>query len=264
MVKQFLALALVAVSGCTADVAIDDDSDLANDPDLEAMAGDTMPETAAVDVDTVEPMPAVHADVACAHHRYLHVANFSFVAPPSQCVNGVCPNGCWGAQRRTSGFACDYDAGVPGDVAERDGGTTFASYNEIKPLNAHDNVAVARCEADSGHAPMRTYTVWNGAGWDSEGIPANIHFAEIYGPQDEATTELWPWYDGYRDRYAPLANISPNVDLSALDIKRAVARICTATRDGWLGLYYYNQAGDSMSDRKRQAIIEGMNYCTTH
>jgi len=262
MMKHLLPVVLV--SACTADVAIDD-PDLDNDPELEAMAGDTMPETPAVDVDTVEPIAAsLHADLACAHHRYLHVANFSFVDKLSECVNGICPNGCWGVQRRTSGFACDYDAGASGDVAERDGGTTFASYNEIKSLNAHDDVAVARCEADSGHAPMRTYTVWNGAGWDSEGIAANIHFAELFGTQEEATSELWPWYDRYRGSYAPLGNISPNVGLGAIDIEREVARICTATRNGWLALYYYNQAGDSMSDWKRAAIIAAMNYCTTH
>ncbi|HEY1555200.1 MAG TPA: hypothetical protein VGF94_10250 [Kofleriaceae bacterium] len=258
-----MVLPLVLLSACVADVAVED-PDLDNDPELLAMAGDTMPESPAVDTGTVEAMPGEHADVACSRHRYLHVANFSFVASISECVNGVCPNGCWGSQRRTSGFACAYDGSLPGDVSERDGGTSFASYNEIKPLNAHDDVAVARCKADSGGAPMRTYTVWNGVGWNSEGIGASVHFAELYGPQSETTPHLWTWYDNARGSYAPMGNLSPATNASALDVKRMVARLCTATRDGWLGLYFYNAGGEPMADWKRQAIVEGLNYCTTH
>jgi hypothetical protein len=264
---RFLPL-LLLLAACTSEVATDD-PDLDDDPALATIAEDTMPEVPAVDVGTVEAMTATatataHADVTCEHHRYLHIANFSFVAPVSECVHGVCPNGCWGAQRRTTGFACSYDAQAPGDVSERDGGAHFASYNEIKPLNAHDDTAVARCEADSGHASMRTYTAWDGVGWDSEGIPASVHFAELYGPQKQAAPELWVWFDHWRGKYAPMGNISPETDISMLDVKRMVARLCSATRDGWLGLYFYNPTGAAMSDEKREAIIRGMNYCTTH
>jgi hypothetical protein len=43
--------------------------------------------------------------------------------------------------------------------------------------------------------------------------------------------------------------------------------MCAATRDGWLGIYFadiHASGGPGMSDWKREAIIRGMNYCTTH
>src|SRR6185503_2416315 len=127
---------------------------------------------------------ALVAKANCSKHRFLHIANFSFVAP-LDCVNGVCPNGCWGYQRRTSGFACDYNASQGDFLQTRPGDGPFASYNEIKPLNQHDAQAVAACRTQSGGRPLRTYAVWNGAGWSNEGIAATIRFAEVYGPQNE-------------------------------------------------------------------------------
>jgi hypothetical protein len=259
---------LVFTTACVADVAGESIPELDNDPDLAALADDPMPEIAAADTAGLEAAAATapisaDAKIACTRTRYLHVSNFSFVAPVSECVNGECPNGCWGVQRRTSGFACDYDATAPGYVATRDGGGPFASYNEIKPLDAHDATAVASCKAQSGGRAMRTYTVWNGAGWDDEGIAAGVSFAELYGPQAEALTEFAPWFASYRGRFAPMANVSPETGLTFVETERTVAKICEATRDHWLGIYFYNSSAP-MADWKREAIIRAMNYCTTH
>src|SRR5258708_2421810 len=104
-----LLVPLLFIGACTAEVPANLDPDLDNDTELQAMADDPMPEVDAVDADTVEPM--IEARVACSKQRFLHVANFSYVAKLSECVNGVCPNGCWGVQERTSGFTCNYDGG---------------------------------------------------------------------------------------------------------------------------------------------------------
>jgi hypothetical protein len=225
-----------------------------------------VPEEIAVDVDTTETPMTAEAP-GCTKRRFLHVANFSFVGK-LECVNGVCPNGCWGWQCRTSGFACDYAADQPDRVATRAGDAPFASYNEIKSLHASDAVAVANCKRQSGGRRLRTYAVWNGTGWDNEGITAAIRFAELYGPQDEATPHFWRWYNGYRGAgWSPMTNISPETFIDATGVKRTVARLCSATRTGWLGIYFYddgNSGGAGMSAWKREAIIRGMNYCTTH
>jgi hypothetical protein len=181
-------------------------------------------------------------------------------------VNGVCRNGCWGYQRRTSGFACDYDATAGDRVKTRDGGAAFASYNEIKSLHPDDNVAVANCKAQSGHK-LRTYAVWNGAGWDNEGIAAAVRFAELYGPQNEAMPDFTRWYQSYRGSWSPMNNISPETSIDFEGVKRQIAKMCSATRTGWLGTYFYDKdasGGAGMSAWKREAIIRGMNYCTTH
>jgi hypothetical protein len=250
-----------ALAACTSEVPFDD-PDLDNDPDLKTIESDTMAEMAPIDTDLVEPMTP--ATVACTRTRFMHVSNFSYVGPLSQCVNGVCPNGCWGVQERTGGFACDYDSSASDFVKTRAYGSgQFASYNEIKSLNAHDATAVANCRAQSGGLRLRTYTVWNGAGWDSEGIAANVHFAELYGPQSELAPEFWTWYHGWRDRYSPMVNLSPQTGVDLVETKRIVAQACAATRNGWAGIYFYF-AGEPMSDWKREAIIRGLNYCTTH
>jgi hypothetical protein len=258
-------LALGVVTACAAEVPFETDSDLADDTTLQELEADISPESPAVDIDTVEAISTSQwsaENVMCTRHRYLHVANFSFVDKLSECVDGACPNGCWGAQRRPKGYACNYDGSAPGDVSvEYSGG--FASYNEIKSLNPYDATAVANCRARTGDVPLRTYTVWNGAGWDSEGISASVHFAELYGTQEEAMTRFWEWHDGYRGRYSPMNNTSPNTSLGAVEVKHEVARMCAATRDHWLGIYYYN-GGSAMPDWHRKAIIQAMNYCTTH
>jgi hypothetical protein len=114
---------------------------------------------------------------------------------------------------------------------------------------------------------VRTYVVWNGVGWNAEGIAAAVQFAEVYGTQAEAQTRFWTWYNGYRSSFAPMANVSPETGLSFEATKALVARICSATRHGWAGLYFYDgqaAGGAGMADWKREAIIRGMNYCTTH
>jgi hypothetical protein len=268
MMLRFAAL-LPAICACatSASFAESGDADLDEDAELAAILDDPMPEVPAPEADTIEAAlaPAPAARVACTKHRFLHVANWSFVGPLDECVNGACPNGCWGYQRRTSGFSCDYDRTQPDLIETRDGGGPFASYNEIKSLNASDAAAVANCRAQSGGRPVRTYAVWNGSGWSNEGITAAVKFAEIYGTQAEAATRFWTWFDGSRAGFAPMANVSPETALSAVATKQTTARLCSATRDGWLGLYYYIAGGGpGMADWKREAIIRGMNYCTTH
>jgi hypothetical protein len=265
-IARFLILAAM-LGACTAEVPVDREPDLDDDSDLQAMLADPMPETAAVDVDTAE-MPAASeaARTSCTKHRFLHVANYSYVAKISECVNGACPNGCWGVQERTGGFSCDYDASAADFIKTRDGGGPFASYNEIKPLNAHDAAAVASCRAQSG-LPVRTYSAWNGTGWSSEGIAAQVHYAELYGPQKEMAPEFWTWHDGWRASFAPMANFSPETAIDAAGVKAWTARLCSSTRDGWLGIYFYdatNSNGVGMAPWKREMIIRGMNYCTTH
>ncbi|MBV9123309.1 MAG: hypothetical protein JO112_08130, partial [Planctomycetes bacterium] len=80
------ALLFLVLAACTADVPANHDPDLDSDADLQTILEDPMPETAAVDADTVD-MPPVTADarLACTKTRFLHVANFSFVANLSEC-----------------------------------------------------------------------------------------------------------------------------------------------------------------------------------
>ena len=62
-------------------------------------------------------------------------------------------------------------------------------------------------------------------------------------------------------------NVSPETGIDAVGVKRQIAKMCSATRTGWLGTYFYdsgNSGGAGMSAWKREAIIRGMNYCTTH
>lgn len=248
-------LALVCLVGCT---TVEPE-----DLDFEDLADDPSAEPDPVDPDSSET-EAVLAS-GCKRLRYLHIANWSYVADLT-CAGGVCKNACWGYQRRTSGFACDYTSAQADRIQTRDGGAAFASYNEIKPLNASDGTAVASCKAQSGHK-VRTYVVWNGSGWNREGISAAIHFAELYGTQSEATPRFWSWYEDYRDSYAPMANISPETYISGEGVTNAVKRMCAATRNGWLGLYFYDgsaSGGPGMAEWKRAAIIQAMNYCTTH
>src|SRR5256885_994685 len=101
--RVVLILALVACSS-----ADPGDPDLDDDPELAQILDNAMPDVEVADGSTVEV--ALAAGPHCTKHRFLHVANFSFVEPLSECVNGACPNGCWGYQRRTSGFTCDYAA----------------------------------------------------------------------------------------------------------------------------------------------------------
>src|SRR5438552_3223948 len=209
--RVLLPLALLAA--CTADVP-PSDVDLDNDPDLQAIEDDPMPEQPAVDADTVEPFVAT---TACTKQRFLHVANWSFVAKLSECVNGVCPNGCWGVQERTGGFTCDYNASETDHVKTTDGGGPFASYNEIKSLNAHDDLAVAACKRESGGRHLRTYAAWNGAGWNNEGIAASVRFAEVYGTQADAASSFWTWHAGSRGTFAPMVNLSPETGVSFKD-----------------------------------------------
>jgi hypothetical protein len=253
------ALCCLFVAACAPEIY--EDADLDADPDLDTIAEDDTPEEEAVDDDTSET--SLGRSVSCTKQRFLHIANYSFVAP-LDCVNGVCPNGCWGYQRRTSGFACDYAAGEADKVKTRPGDGPFASYNEIKPLNAS-----ASCRAQSGGRSLRTYVVWNGAGWNREGIAAAVTFAELYGPQHERSPHFWTWYNGAaRATYAPMTNLSPETNVTFEQTKQDVARLCSATRTGgWLGIYFYDPdgaGGAGMSDWKREAIIRGMNYCTTH
>jgi hypothetical protein len=253
---------VLVVTGCT----VGEDADLASDPELaDILDDDSIPEEQPVDGDTSEV--GVSAAVECTKQRFLHIANYSFVGRLDECVNGACPNGCWGFQRRTSGFQCDYAAAEGDRVRTRDGGGPFASYNEIKPLNASDATAVANCRTQSGGRAVRTYAVWNGAGWSNEGIAASVKFAELYGTQSEATPHFATWYDGARTAFSPMTNISPETSIDFVGVKRTIARICSATRSGWAGAYFYDGAasgGAGMADWKREAIIRGMNYCTTH
>lgn len=267
MTFRFAALLAGLLSACASASAGDGelDPDLDKDPELATILDDAMPEVAAPDTGTVEVAPVAHA--VCTKHRFLHVANWSWVGPLSECVNGACPNGCWGYQRRTSGFSCDYDPAEPDLIKTHagDAGGPFASYNEIKPLNANDAAAVANCKAQSGGLPVRTYAAWNGSGWSNEGIAAAVKFAEVYGTQAEAATRFGTWFADARASFAPMGNVSPETGLTAVTTKQMVARLCSATRNGWLGLYYYvASGGPGMSDWKREAIIRGMNYCTTH
>jgi hypothetical protein len=263
LARLVTATAVVFALSCS---ATDDpgDPDLDNDPELDTILDDDMPEEEPVDGDTAET--AITAATRCTKRRYLHFANYSFIAPLG-CVNGVCPNGCWGYQRRTSGFACDYDGSDSDFLKTRAGDGPFASYNEIKPLNASDATAVANCRAQSGGRSLRTYAVWNGTGWNNEGISAAVRFAEVYGPQHEASPQFWTWFDNARASFAPMANVSPETGISFVTTKQITARLCSATRHGWLGLYFYDAlgaGGSGMADWKREAIIRGMNYCTTH
>ena len=83
-------------------------------------------------------------------------------------------------------------------MKERDGGAPFATYNEIKSAaSATTTSAVAHCKTDSGRK-LRTYAVWNGSGWNNEGIAAAVRFAELYGPQSEAMPDFWTWYGSFR------------------------------------------------------------------
>jgi len=259
-----LVIPCVLVVACAGEPA--DDPDLDGDSELaDILADDSMPELAPIDVDTVEV--DVAPKVACTKQRFLHIANWSFVAPLDLCANRVCPNGCWGFQRRTSGFQCDYAAAEGDFVKTRDGGGPFASYNEIKSLTPHDAAAVRNCHTQSGGRPVRTYTVWNGAGWDHEGIVANVKFAELFGTQQEATPHLWTWYRNSRGTFSPMTNLSPDTFIDFVGAKRVIAQICSATRNGWAGLYFYDgeaSGGPGMAEWKREAIIRGMNYCTTH
>ena len=263
--RRLLGLVLVvSLASCAGPPP--DDLDLDSDPDLGLIDEDEMPEQEPEDT-TGSEVELTGANVRCTKRRFLHFANYSFVAPLDQCVNGVCPNGCWGYQRRTSGFACDYDPTKPSFVRTRPGDGPFASYNEIKPLNANDATAVAACRAASGNRALRTYAVWNGAGWNNEGISAPVRFAELYGPQSEAAPHFWTWFHGSRGSFSPMANVSPETRLSFVQTKAITARICSATRTAWAGLYFYDpdgSGGSGMADWKREAIIRGMNYCTTH
>jgi hypothetical protein len=261
-----------AFFGCTTDLGLDpySDPDLEHDAELAAVLSDTTPETPAVDLASIEAMSGGNvqalAKASCTRQRFVHFANFSFVAELG-CVNGVCPNGCWGYQRRTSGFSCDYDATASDFVKTTTGTGPFASYNEIKSLNPRDAAAVANCRAQSGNRPMRTYTVWNGSGWDSEGIPASLQFAELFGTQTEGASRFAPWFSSWRGQFAPMANVSPETGITFAGTKQTVAKICAATRNGWLGLYFYDgqaSGGPGMADWKREAIVSAMNYCTTH
>jgi hypothetical protein len=258
---RFACLALL-LAACTPTV---EDADLDADDDLQTIVDDdSIPEDAPADPASSET--ALVAKTACTKQRFLHFANFSFVAP-LECVNGVCPNGCWGYQRRTSGFTCDYDATQGDFLKSRAGDGPFASYNEIKSLNTHDETAVASCRAQSGGRPLRTYAVWNGTGWSNEGITAAIRFAEVYGPQNEAAPHFWTWYNTARTAFSPMGNISPETGVDLKAVKAMTARMCSATRSGWLGLYFYDggaSGGPGMAAWKREAIIRGMNYCTTH
>src|ERR1043165_3134065 len=227
MRASILAFALLAA--CTANVDMYEEPELDADDELQMIDQDTsMPEQPNEDTDTSEV--AVIAKVACTKQRFLHIANYSFVAK-LECVNGVCPNGCWGYQRRTSGFACDYDATAGDRVKTRDGGAAFASYNEIKSLHPDDNVAVANCKAQSGHK-LRTYAVWNGAGWDNEGIAAAVRFAELYGPQNEAMPDFTRWYQSYRGSWSPMNNISPETSIDFEGVKRQIPKIGPADGAG--------------------------------
>jgi len=235
-----------------------------DDLDFDDLADDPSTEPEPVDQGTSET--EVELSAGCTRLRFLHIANWSYVADLATCAGGVCKNSCWGSQRRTSGFTCDYAAAQGDKIATRDGGAAFASYNEIKPLNASDGTAVASCKAQSGH-PVRTYVVWNGSGWNREGISAAIHFAELYGTQAEAQPRFWTWYDGYRGTYAPMGNVSPETNISAEGVENMVKRLCATTGNGWLGLYFYDgssSGGPGMAEWKRAAIIRAMNYCTTH
>ncbi len=264
MFTRVLFAITVLLNACT--TTIGDDPDLDDDPDLAVIDGDPMPEGDVPDAATTET--ALIAKSQCTKQRFLHIANWSYVGPLT-CVNGVCPNGCWGYQRRTSGFACDYDGAQADFIKTRAGETNgqFASYNEIKSLNAHDAAAVANCRAQSGGLPVRTYTVWNGSGWNNEGITAAIKFAELFGTQSEATPHFWTWFDSSRTSFAPMTNLSPETRVTEVAVKQTIARLCSATRNGWLGAYFYDptaSGGSGMADWKREAIIRGMNYCTTH
>jgi len=251
------ALAWLLTCACNATVVDPDELD------FDDLADDPASEPAPVDPDSSETEVALAS--GCKRLRFLHIANWSYVADLS-CADGVCKNACWGYQRRTSGFACDYSAAQTDRISTRDGGAAFASYNEIKPLNANDGTAVASCKAQSGH-PLRTYVVWNGGGWNREGISATLHFAELYGTQSEAQPHFWSWYEGYRDGYAPMGNVSPETYVGADGVTSMVKRFCATTRNGWLGLYFYDagaSGGAGMAEWKRAAIIRAMNYCTTH
>jgi hypothetical protein len=94
-----------------------------------------------------------------------------------------------------------------------------------------------------------------------------VSFAEVYGIQADARSKFWTWYDNARGTYAPMGNVSPETHLTYEATKDLVARLCSATRDEWLGLYFYDSQGADgagMSVWKAEAIIRGMNYCTTH
>ena len=109
--------------------------------------------------------------------------------------------------------------------------------------------------------------VWNGAGFDREGIDAAVTFAEIYGTQSEGSPRFWTWYNGYRNGYAPMSNVSPETGIDAAGVRTIVKRMCATTKKGWVGLYFYDgeaSGGPGMSEWKREAIIRAMNYCTTH
>jgi hypothetical protein len=256
-----ILIGLMLAACATSPGADGGDLDLDADSELAAMLADQTPEQPAVDPSSEAALDGV----ACTKTRYLHIADYSFV-PPLHEAGGVVANGCWGFQRRANGFTCEYSATSPSYVKTEDHGGPFASYNEIKPLNAHDATAVAACAARSGRA-VRTYTAWNGDGWNREGIAAAVSFAEVYGIQADASSKFWTWYGSERGTFAPMGNVSPETRVTFDSTKDLVARLCSATRDQWVGLYFYDgqaAGGAGMAEWKAEAIIRGMNYCTTH
>ena len=84
---------------------------------------------------------------------------------------------------------------------------------------------------------------------------------------DVPRPHFWLWFGNYRSGWSPMTNVSPETGISFDGVKRTTARICSATRTGWAGLYFYDgdaSGGTGMAAWKREAIIRGMNYCTTH
>ncbi len=206
----------------------------------------------------------------CTKTRHVHIANFTSFTALSE-AGSAKKNNCWGSERRTSGFRCDYDASSPDFLKTHEGDAPFASYNEIKPLNKYDATAVKNCRDQSGH-PVRTYAAWNGSGWSNEGIGAHVKFAELYGlsnPQAEvAPDSIYAiWKSSYRSSWAPMANISPETSIGYDGVYDITRKLCNDTQNGWIGFYFSDKTcsgGCGVSDWKREAMIKAMNYCTTH
>jgi len=200
---------------------------------------------------------------SCRKQVFLHVADYSWV-PPLDSISGVHKNACWGYERRSDGFTCEYAASEADHVATDDGGAGFASYDEITPPHIYDAAAVASCAHESSR-PVKTYA-GNAPHWNQQGIAASVKFAELYLHEQEADPYFGTWQTSYRGSFQPMINLGPSTGVDAYDTYSKTMRICNAVGDGdWIGIYFYDPdgtGGAGMADWKALEIIYALNACT--
>jgi hypothetical protein len=204
------------------------------------------------------------AQVTCGKEVFLHVADYSWV-PPLDEIAGVHKNECWGYERRSDGFTCEYAASAAGHVTTADGGGPFASYDEITPPHAYDAAAVATCAQRSGR-PVKTYA-GNAPSWNQHAIAADVRFAELYLHESQADPYFAIWQSSYRGAFQPMINLGPSTGVDAYDVYAKTKRLCEAVDDeDWLGIYFYDPdgaGGAGMADWKALEIIYALNACTS-